>query len=254
MPTEDSSRAWPPFLAPMRGLLEKASFPEGPFDPLGAWEHHYAVCALTPERRAAGENPRPYGTLALTRTPAAGGQFTLGVDFSVTTRAQSGWRTHAEIICATDRLATPTKWELRSAPLEETPASGFTETAVYRSGIVTRSGRVQRKLAMPGPYTSNWSLMEAVQRLPFTEFAPLDFEMLEDLDERKPGQSLKPAGEFTLDLASKPVRLHAFRQIGRGILPIHYWVDDRHRLLAVSGGLRGFVWGPAATRPRKEKA
>lgn len=245
MPTEDNSRAWPLFLAPLRGLLEKVRPPEGPFDPAGAWEHRYLVCRLQPDRGAKGEHPRPYGRLVLARKSPAGGQFSLDVDFSIQTRDSSGSHTHASIVCAADRLATPAKWELQSEAIEDgkpTPLTSLSETATFERGTLVRRGRVERKTAMPRPFTSNWSLMEAVQRLSFDNFPPLTFDMLEDLDLRKPGQSLKPAGNATLDLAGRQVRLHSFRQIGHGILPTHYWVDDQHRLIAVTGSLRGFVW------------
>lgn len=245
MPAQERSRPWPPFLAPMRGLFESLRPPRGPFHPAGAWEHRYIVCSLQPERRANGENPRSYGRLVLARKPAAGNQFSLDVDFSITTRASSGSRTHASLTCAADRLATPGRWELRSEAFADgkpAPLTGVTETAVFEAGALIRRGPVERKRAMPRPFTSNWSLMEAVQRLPFDDFPPLHFDMLEDLDLRKPEQTLRRAGDVSLELAGEQVRLHAFRHIGRGILPIHYWVDDQHRLLAVTGSLRGFLW------------
>jgi hypothetical protein len=247
MPNDDPLRAW---LDPLRGLLASLHPPDGPFDARSAWQHRYAVVAMQPERRAAGENPRPYGTLTLTRKPAADTHFSLEVDFAIRTRGQSGWHTQASLTCAGDRLATPTEWQLRSAPLQPAADTATTETAKCKAGVITRrSGNVERKLTVPGPFTTSWSLMEAVQRLPFTTSPPITFEMLEDLDQRKPGQSLSLAGELTVDLAGKAVRLHAMRQIGRGILPMHYWLDDQHRLLAVTGGLRGFLW-----ESRKESA
>jgi hypothetical protein len=49
------------------------------------------------------------------------------------------------------------------------------------------------------------------------------------------------------------VRLRGFRQIGRGILPTHYWLDDEHRLIAASGGLRAFIWDNGAAAPGRKR-
>ena len=239
----------------MREVLERLRAPEGPFDPQGEWEHRYSVCVLSPERGAKGEHPHPNGTLALKRKPAGEGRLTLEVDFSVSTRGPSGARTRASLTCAADRLATPREWELRAEAVEDGEAVAETtvaETAVVRDGVLVRRGRVERKLKLPRPFTSNWCLLEAVQRLPF-DSAPVSFDMLEDLDLFKPEQSLRPAGAVTLELGGRQVRLHGFRQIGRGILPTHYWLDDEHRLIAAAGALRAFIWDTGAAAPRNSR-
>lgn len=228
----------------MREVLEKLHAPEGPFDPQGAWEHRYAVCILAPERGAKGEHPHPYGTLLLKRKPAGEGRLALEVDFSVATRGPSGARTRASITCSADRLATPREWELRAEAVEKggtVPETAVVETAAVRDRVLVRRGRVERKVPLARAFTSNWSLLEAVGRLPF-DTAPLAFDMLEDLDLYKPEQTLRPAGTVTIQAGGRPLRLHGFRQIGRGILPTHYWLDDEHRLIAASGALRAFIW------------
>jgi hypothetical protein len=75
--SEQTGQTWPPFLAPLREALESLALPQGPFDPLAAWEHNYTALVLGPERMAAGDHPRPQGSLRLRRTPAAEGRFTL---------------------------------------------------------------------------------------------------------------------------------------------------------------------------------
>ena len=239
----------------MREVLERLRAPEGAFEPQGVWEHRYAVCILAPERGAKGEHPHPYGTLLLKRKPAGEGRLTLEVDLALATRGPSGARTRASLTCAADRLATPRHWELRADAVErgETVAqTAVAETAAVGDGVLVRRGRVERKLALPRPFTSNWSLLEAVQRLPF-DSAPLSFDVLEDLDLYKPQQSLRPAGAVTLELGGRQLRLHGFRQVGRGILPTHYWLDDEHRLIAAAGGLRAFIWDNGVAAPGRKK-
>lgn len=241
---------WPVFLAPMRAALEKIHPPEGPFDPAGAWTHRYSVLLLQPERGAKGEHPRPYGTLVLARQPRRSADFTLAVDLTIQTVGRSGMRNRATLTCVADRLATPRQWELHSDDLQDDqPVRGTSvvETAEWRDGTLIRKGRAERRTSLPGPFTSNWSLLEAVQRLPF-DSKPLAFEMLEDLDLRKAEQSLRPVAPVTLELGGRAVKLRCFRQTGRGILPTHYWLDEQHRLVAITGALRGLVWAGAEER------
>jgi len=229
----------------MRKAVEQLQPPQGAFDPSSAWEHTYKVYIQESERGAKGEHPKPYGTLVLNRKAAESGRFQLDVNCEIFTRARSGLRTRATLTCAADRLATPQEWRLNSEPFEQNkPVEGtsVTETATVRDGVVVRTGRVARKLAVPGPFTSNWSLCEAVQRLPFDSPTPLRFDMLEDLDLFKAGQSLHSVDTFDAQVGGRTLRLHTFRQIGHGILPYHYWLDDQRRLIAAAGGLRAILW------------
>lgn len=257
MQKEANNHPWPPFLAPMRGALERLRPPEGPFNPQGEWERRYAVCVLGPERQAKGEHVQPYGKLALKRKPDGGGGCLLELDLLATYRAGSQMHTAASLTCAGNSLATPQKWNLRADFAENgkpTPELAVVESGVVRNSSVVLRGKVERKMAVPRPFTSNWSLLEAVQRLPFEGLAPLDFDLLEDLDLLKPGQRLLSVGAVTLDLAGGPLRLHGFRQTGHGILPMHYWLDDQHRLIAASGGLRGLIWDANGSMGRKERS
>jgi len=234
----------------MRGMLEGLRLPEGKFAPQGEWEHHYAVCVLGPARQAAGEHAAPYGYLTLRRKAGAGAGFALNVDISTAARGGAGGlHTRASIACANDVLATPQAWELSAEIIEGgKPEAGTAvrETGALHGGVLVRRGRVERSIPMRRPFTSNWSLLDAVQRLPFDGTAPLEFDMFEDLDLHKPGQRLASIGSVSLPMKGRTVRLHGFRQIGRGILPYHYWLDDDHRLIAAAGSLRGFIWDAAA--------
>lgn len=241
------AKPWPFALAPLRGVLEPLRIPDAPFDPAGAWRCVYTVCVLAPERGAAGEHPQPYGKLSLARKPSAAGRISLEVECSIQTRARAGLATSAALVCAADRLSTPASWTLRSAVVEGgKPVAGteVEESAEVRGGVLVRRGRGARKLKLAGPFTSNWSLVDAVQRLPFDLAAPLAFDLLEDLDLHKPGQTLRAIPPVTVDLGGRATRLRCFRQTGRGILPTHYWLDERHRLIAAAGALRALVLDP----------
>jgi hypothetical protein len=231
------------FLTPVRAALEKLHPPAGPFSPDSEWEHLYSVLVLTPARMEKGEHAHPYGKLRLTRKAAAGGQFQLAVDLAIQTRGRSGMHTRASLVCAADRLASPQRWELHSDIVEDGGPAPLpvSETAAVRDGEIVRPGRARRKVGARA-LTSNWSLMEAVQRLPFDTTTPLEFDMLEDMDMHKAGQSLHAIGTVTVRTAAGDLQLNGFRHTGRGILPIHYWLDREHRLILAEGSLRAFLW------------
>ncbi len=114
------------------------------------------------------------------------------------------------------------------------------------------TGRIARGRAELGPgagkqsfpvgerVTSNWSLFDAVQRLP--EEACLHFTMLEDLRLLRREQRLAPEAAVELAFANRTVSLRGFRQTGEGVLPIHWWRDEQGRLLLALGNVRAYIW------------
>jgi hypothetical protein len=109
-----------------------------------------------------------------------------------------------------------------------------------------KEGMRPRTLKVPSPFTSNWSLFEAVQRLPGKETSPIQFALLEDLDLLKEGQRLTFRGETTLTLNGKTIPLQEYQQIGDGILPFHYNLDEQRRLIVALSGQRAYLWNPKA--------
>ncbi len=101
------------------------------------------------------------------------------------------------------------------------------------------SGKAE-EINMSGPFSSNWSLFDAVQRLPF-DCRPLEFTLMEELELPKPEQRLSPGAAVEVELGGRVVKLRSFEQIGRGILPITYWLDDNQRLLVATGGRRSYL-------------
>jgi hypothetical protein len=66
--------------------------------------------------------------------------------------------------------------------------------------------------------------------------------MLEDLRLVRGEQRLSFDGEAEFELGGKKMRLYGYHQIGEGILPIHYWLDEEGRLLFALGGVRVYLW------------
>jgi hypothetical protein len=218
--------------------------PDGPFDPSSDWDQKFTT--WVPIRLVGGDWIA--GSLNLSRRSRPGG-FELAIN-QVSTRVPKGARPNREerlvanVICASDKTATPQRWTLTSEILD--PAGG--PVAFTRCDLAgeSRPGQVQITRTKARTYrtgkvlSDRWTMMEAVQRLPF-EKGTLRFDFLDDLEALKLGHKLSYAGATELELGGRRVRLHSFEQVGPGVLPITYWLDDKHRLLFVVGGIRAYI-------------
>ena len=72
--------------------------------------------------------------------------------------------------------------------------------------------------------------------------------MLEELDIVRDSQCLTYLGTHEIVLANGVNKLHAYRQIGQGLLPFHYWLDQQHRVVFATGALRAFVLRDGLTK------
>jgi hypothetical protein len=238
------------YLEYLRGF----SPPEGPFDPEGEWEHTYVVYPIYAHLDVTGSawSEKQKGVLGLNRRPSRGGkEVTLEVVSEVTfldwvpTRTQ---RTTANITCSADALATPSSWELESVALAAEDGSPVPLSEMRESGALNNrtveltfeGGR--RTFGVADHVTSNWSLFDALQRLARDAAPDVEFDMLEDLRLRREKQSLAPVDETVVETAAGPLHLYGFRQLGAGISPTHYWLDEQGRLLLVLGKMRAYIW------------
>jgi len=243
---EDEAQSRPltiPFLQTL-GALDVLKPPAGAFDPVGTWRHTYRLWLVQPWSSG--------GALALSRKPLPDGKIALTADLRLAERGGFERRTHATLTCAADRLATPLSWTLEShgLDLEDKPITraDVTEKGTLADGeLAVAFGGQTRKQSVPSPATSNWSLFDAVQRLPREKTQPLSFTLIEDMDLVKPNQRLTFRETTTVALGGKTVRLHGYQQTGQGILPWQYWVDDAGRLLLAFSGVRAYILDPTAT-------
>jgi hypothetical protein len=241
------------YLEYLRGF----SPPEGPFDANGEWEHTYAVYPIYAHLDVTGQawSEKQKGLLTLRRRPLRGGKgVRLEVLSEVTfldwlpTRTQ---RTTATITCRTDTLASPTSWKLNSVALAAEDGSPVSLSEMHESGALN-NGTVEltfeggsRAFEVANSVTSNWCLFDALQRLERDAACDVGFDMLEDLRLRRQKQRLFAEGDTSVETAAGPRRLYGFRQLGAGISPIHYWLDEQGRLLLALGKMRAYIWREA---------
>jgi hypothetical protein len=220
-----------------RKFLADAKVPQGPFNPAGAWKQNWEICLSS-----ANKSP---GTLVLEKKPRQDGTFDLLADWRVQQSMKSFQRLHAEVNCQADDLGTPMSWQAQSSILQSSgePIDGLTikQAVKVKDGVLELSfggagGDVRRYADQPlKTWSSNWSLLEAVQRLGGKEIKPMSFSMLEYLDGRKNEQVLSSLGVQEITLGGRNVRLRGYQQLGRGILPMEYWLDEQQRLVLVLG-------------------
>lgn len=220
--------------------------PADPFDPNGTWDHGYRVHTVVPSASGQQVAVQPQGSLYLQRRPVDDATFELHVRQATMNAINTKYLVEARVVCMADRLAQPKEWELSSriigAQGEPKAETEYSETAVVRDGMIHRQGARQRSMPASDPFTSNWSLFDALQRLPQEHAGTLEFDMLEELDLLKPGQRLVRRGAVEVELSGRAVRLRGLDQTGRGILPYGYWLDDTGRLLIAVGGMRAYLW------------
>ena len=230
--------------------LEYYAPAEHDFNCDGPWQQSWYVLNID-ESDFKSKRPSPQGVLRITRGETAWGKFDLNIDM-LTSKHQ--WKafhhTTIEAKCKADALATPVSWKLESVILDPY-LNPFEETRVRNAGslaggVVTIKAEKKRRTAVPENIAANYGLFDAVQRLPYDDFACLCFCMLEDMELVKPGQMLYKLDPIEAVAASDTLRLHGFLQLGTGILPYHYWLDDSGRLALASGNLRAFVFNPNA--------
>ena len=249
--------------------LKKIKLPDGKFDPAGQWSQLYTQYSLGPISGGWRSAFRTVGALRLERMPDENGGFTQR-GRHVTQMIGKTWLSTEWIAdYGGNRLATPWRWSFTSdllfnfKPVDKNfryqdvgPTSYQNRSLPMASAKNHFTGRVEGDeiinegcspitLAPTTKLAVNWGVFDAVQRLESKLEVPLTFDMLEDFDLHKPGQTLRSGGALTVEFAGESVRLHSFLQTGWGILPWEYWLNEQGRLVLAVGGFKGYVLNPA---------
>ncbi len=199
------------------------------FKPDGNWVNSYRICTCHGYRESGNQD---VGSLRIERlADRANETFTLKVNQRI--NQTDGLTNIVDVVvkCRNNQLASPTQWEVSSRFIG---ADGREIAKLQSKDSSATTESVGRK-------TSDWCLFELVQRLKFDKSIDLAFELLEGLSIAKQDQRLKYRGAETAKLGDRQARLHCFSQIGRGILPTEYWLDDNHRLLIVCSMNKAYI-------------
>jgi len=230
-------------------VLEAAPLPQGEFDPAGHWRHQYRVWTCYGYRNQSNQDQ---GTLTIERAPGRGQErFRLAVEQILRMDPKKHECDHhlaAEIRCRNDDLATPVEWTLTSRFAGGIEGQGASDMDhAEKAGLSGKTLRVRIgdrtfRRSVSDRFSADWCLFEALGRLPFGD--ALEFDLLEGLTVWKPGQRLSYRGEIPVTWGPESVSLHCFQQLGMGVWPYEYWLDDKHRLVVVVTGVRVYILQP----------
>jgi hypothetical protein len=216
--------------------LAELRAPQGDFDARGAWKSRYGVYAadFLDERGA-----RPIGRLTLERTPQEGGA-ELAVHLEEEHESQRLVRAGRARV-RDDALSTLLDWELDTRLLPR--RRGASEVRTHSAQTLEAWRPRPARIAGSPPPSSDWSLIDALQRWPADGEPPsAPFELLEEFESRRGEQRLQRIAPIELPLAGGSVRVSGLVRTGRGTPPVHYWLDGRGRVLFVLGYLRFLAW------------
>lgn len=209
------------------GAIEQ--FPPAPsgFKPDGNWQQSYRIWTCHGYRESGNEN---VGALRLERKIQSARTFLLRVSQAVSQTDGLIANIEANIQCRTNTLASPVRWEVRST-FVGSDGKKIPELASKKTGTATAA--IDRS-------TSDWCLFELVQRLDYAQGMSMDFDLLEGLEISKPKHRLTYRGILPTRIEGVG-RIHSFSQLGSGILPTEYWLDDNHRLLCVISMNKAYI-------------
>ena len=215
--------------------------PLGQFTPDGSWQHAYAMYLLIPHASIH------VGAFSLVRKPGGSADFTLSVHTQ--RRGNSGYSQFqlAHMECKQDTLATPISWtfETKMALKPDDPPylqSGRKRSVSVRDGVM----RIQDKLhttqtPLNGPYGNEWSMLEAVQRLPLGKTQPIHYTLIDEYDTPQSNHTLAFRDKVTVPFKNGPLQLTSYCDLGSAVIPTTYWVDEHSRLLFVCSGLQVYA-------------
>ncbi|OVE79685.1 hypothetical protein BVY01_01785 [bacterium I07] len=220
----------PEMLDSLNALNPVAGLPEN-FDSRGDWEHTYRIWSCHGYKKSGNDDR---GFLKLKRRLTNSGSVLMNVEQNILNHAGFLNTIKSDIECKDDMMATPLQWKIDSMFIgpdgKRIEDLGTRDRAKASDGVINmiRNGlKVQKRLK--NVWTGDWCLPDVIQKLPFDETEPVEFDMMEEMSLLRSGQKLKYRGTQKAGVFNQ--NLHWFQQTGHGILPYDYWLDDRHRLL-----------------------
>lgn len=208
--------------------LNKLPFTPEDFKPDGNWVSTYRIWTCHGYRESGNENA---GFLRIERIGSSGETFVLNVHQEVVQTDAIIHIIDSTIKCRNNRLASPVEWRLKS---EFIGVDGKHVSELLSSDNGKAAEGVDRT-------TCDWCLFEAVQRLALDAQNSFSFDLLEGMSLKKSDHRLSYRGVTRLKVDGMDIPLHCFVQLGNGILPYEYWLDSRHRLLAVTSMNKAYI-------------
>jgi hypothetical protein len=199
------------------------------FKPDGNWINTYRIWTCHGYRESGNEN---VGYLRIKRLIDSDSSIVLKVHQEILQADALVNIVEATIECRNNQLASPIQWRVSSRFIDSDsiPISQLSSNETGSAGVGLNGS------------SCDWCLFEAVQRLEFNRQTSLNFDMLEGLSLLKKDQHLSYRGLFPTKIGDENIPLHCFVQLGNGILPCEYWLDNHHRLLLVTSMNKAYIF------------
>lgn len=218
-------------------LPEYAPPPLAGFTPAGKWKQEYTMFLLQPTVA------RKVGSFSLQRSPRAAHNFMLTVQTRRIGNSGYSQFQRAEMQCTEDILATPHSWLFDTKMALKAADPPYLMSGRRRSANVTNGTLIIRdklrvnKTDIQAPYSNEWTLLEAVQRLPGQSMKPITYTLIDEYDTPQSNHRLAYRKQIHVNLQSGPEPLTGYCDLGRAVVPTVYWVDKHGRLIFVCTGL-----------------
>ncbi|TFH02690.1 MAG: hypothetical protein E4H13_01240 [Calditrichales bacterium] len=178
------------------------------------------------------------GELSLTRRQSGQDEIQIDIEQIYYNADNVNHRIKAAMICRNNLLTSPVSWKLNSDFISSDNTANenrinFLETAHVDGNdvnITIANTSFLRKAS--GNFTTDWSLFSVIGQLAFDNALQYEFDLLEGL------RRFRKTNRLFYKAQSE---LHRFQQIGSGILPYDYWLNDNHQLLMVITGNRAYI-------------
>lgn len=233
-------------LRKVAGLLEHYTPPPvAGFAAAGNWKQEYSMFLLDPMVSINS------GAFSIERSLKGTQHFAMTVQMR--TYGISGFSLfqHAVLQCRTDMLAAPVSWEFETKMARRPGDKPYLLSGRHRSAKVSDGYLMIRdklrtsKTMIHGPYSNEWTLLEAVQRLPGQAMKKIHYTLIDEYDTPQPDHNLEFRTRAKISVANGPLHLVGYYDLGRAVIPTVYWVDQHGRLIFVCTGL--VVYALAAT-------
>jgi len=192
------------------------------------------------------------GYLKLTRVKSAAHAFDLKVEKMTINAGPIIHQTAATLKCRDDALASLLQWDYSSSFLD-TAFCPREDLAVIEWGeaagdeLLIWRGHRPRRATVKTPLIAGWALLDVLQR---GGHVHPDFTYFDDLRHLKERHLLNGLAQPPLRVCGGRLKVRGVYQLGQGIAPTEYWLDEASRVVAICSNSICHVFDERA----KEKA
>jgi len=226
------------------GVIENLSVQDLGFVPESNWENTYRIWTCHGYKKRGNAND---GYLQIRKNVDKPEDFTiLTVHQKVVNQEGIFHLIDAEISCRNDILSFPVKWKLSSRfidPGGREISDLYIEQKGKVSGteIIVKTKNYTSNQKLTNRLTSDFCLVDAIQRLTFEQNIPFAFDVLEGMSLLKRDHHMSYQGTYPLKINGKEISLYRLSRLGFGILPYDYFLDKNHRLQIVISASRTYI-------------